>query len=65
MNSLAKILEFIWLVLAFFCLGFGIYATIATGFSQSYMFFALALVAFLMYLLRRVRRKKQENQTGS
>ncbi|MBC7124124.1 MAG: hypothetical protein H5T24_00715 [Bacteroidales bacterium] len=61
MNKLAFILELIWLALALFCLGMGIWATYK-GFSNSYMFFAMALVALLMYFLRRSRRKKMENQ---
>ncbi|HQE54029.1 MAG: LPXTG cell wall anchor domain-containing protein [Tenuifilum sp.] len=62
MNKLAFILELIWLALALFCLGMGIWATYKTGFSNSYMFLVMALVALLMYFLRRSRRKRLENQ---
>ncbi|HOK62047.1 hypothetical protein [Tenuifilum sp.] len=61
MNKLAFILELIWLALALFCLGMGIWATYK-GLSNSYMFFVMAVVALLMYFLRRSRRKKMENQ---
>jgi len=62
MNKLAFILELIWLALSLFCLGLGIWATSNTGFSKSYMFFVLAVIALLMYFLRRSRRKRMENQ---
>jgi hypothetical protein len=41
MNKLAYILELIWLGLAIFCLGVGIYATVKSGIAVSYMFFIL------------------------
>lgn len=56
MSILPRVLEIIWLVLAAVCLGFAIYATVTVGFSQSYMFFILALVALLMFFIRRHRR---------
>ncbi|MEW5845754.1 MAG: hypothetical protein AB1777_05740 [Bacteroidota bacterium] len=62
MNKLAFILELIWLALSLFCLGLGIWATAKSGFSSSYMFFVLAVIALLMYFLRRSRRKRLENQ---
>jgi membrane protein implicated in regulation of membrane protease activity len=62
MNKLAFILEQIWLALSLFCLGLGVWATVKVGFSTSYVFFVLAVVALLMYFLRRNRRKRLENQ---
>ncbi|HPD94326.1 MAG: hypothetical protein H6537_02310 [Bacteroidales bacterium] len=64
MNKVTFILELIWLGLAIACLGLGIHSTLKFGFSISYMFYILAVVAFLMYLLRRYRRKKIENQNN-
>ncbi|MDD2279095.1 MAG: hypothetical protein PHD06_01650 [Bacteroidales bacterium] len=58
MSKLAVVLEIIWLILAFICVGFGIYITVKVGFNQSYMFFILSVVALLMYTLRRHKRKQ-------
>jgi membrane protein implicated in regulation of membrane protease activity len=60
MNKLAYILELIWLGLAVFCIGVGIYATINTGFQTSYMFFVLSALAIIMYFIRRRRRLNME-----
>ncbi|MGE0077730.1 MAG: hypothetical protein AB7S48_07720 [Bacteroidales bacterium] len=56
MEKLAYFLELIWLGLAIFCLSVGIYATIKSGFSVSYMFFILSVLAVAMYYMRRRRR---------
>jgi flagellar biogenesis protein FliO len=65
MNSLPKILEYIWLILAAVCLVMAIHATMKIGFSNSYMYFILTGVALLMYLLRRFRRKSNESKNIS
>lgn len=61
MNSLPKVLEYIWLALAAVCLVMAVHATIKVGFANSYMFYILVVVALLMFLLRRFRRKSNES----
>ncbi|MDX9770730.1 MAG: hypothetical protein RBT19_10215 [Tenuifilaceae bacterium] len=61
MNSIHKVLEYIWLILSVICLVLAIHATLKIGFAQSYMFFILAVVALLMFFLRRFRRKSNES----
>ncbi len=61
MGKLAYILELIWLGLAIFCVAMGIYVTIKSGFSVSYMFFILAALAMVMYYMRRKRRTNMES----
>ncbi|MGD9976404.1 MAG: hypothetical protein AB7S54_00510 [Bacteroidales bacterium] len=59
MDKLAYVLELIWLVLTFFCIGMGVYVTVKLGFSKmSYTFFILGALAFAMYFIRRRRRLK-------
>lgn len=65
MSIIPRILEVVWLVLAVICLGFAIYATATVGFNQSYMFFILALVAVLMYFIRRHRRRTLTSNQNS
>ncbi|MDD3567504.1 MAG: hypothetical protein PHT92_03800 [Bacteroidales bacterium] len=62
MNSIHKVLEYIWLILSVVCLGMAIHATLKVGFGQSYMFYILAVVALLMFFLRRSRRKANESK---
>ena len=61
MGKLAYILELIWLGLAIFCAAIGIYVTIKSGISVSYMFFVLAALAVVMYYMRRRRRINMES----
>jgi Ca2+/Na+ antiporter len=56
MSKISIVMEMIWLVLSGFCLILGIYATVNSGFSTSYMFFVLAVVALLMFFFRRYKR---------
>ncbi len=65
MSIIPRILEVVWLLLAAICLGFAIYATVTVGFNQSYMFFILALVAVLMYFIRRHRRRTLASNQNS
>jgi len=63
MIKMSKIMEAIWLTLSFVCLLLGVYATYKEGFTKSYMFFVLTLASLLMYVIRRLRRKRfEENQ---
>ncbi|MDX9845440.1 MAG: hypothetical protein RBT74_00540 [Tenuifilaceae bacterium] len=65
MSIIPRILEVVWLILAVVCLGFAIYATVTVGIDQSYMFFVLALVAVLMYFIRRHRRRTLTSNQNS
>lgn len=56
MNKLPVVLEFIWLVLAVCCVGLGIHATVKHGFVVGRTFFILAILALLMFYIRRRRR---------
>jgi len=57
MEKLAYILELIWLALAIFCLGVGIYVAINSGLNRySSTFLLLSLFAFGFYYIRRRRR---------
>lgn len=62
MNKLPIILEYIWLALSVFCLVLGIHSTIKFGLSVSYMFFALTVLAFIMFIIRRYKRLKSPNR---
>ncbi len=58
-----KILEILWLVLAVLSLAAGISQLTKTGFRDSYPFFIIFLIAFLIFGLR--RRKRLKNRSGS
>lgn len=56
------IIEIIWLIIGIFCLLFGIKKTAQIGFSESYVIYLLALLAFIMYSIRHYLRKSQKNK---
>ncbi|HEY9123462.1 MAG TPA: hypothetical protein PK252_10095 [Bacteroidales bacterium] len=51
-----KIREYVWLSLAIFCIAAAIHQTFKLGFSESYVFFIFAVMAFLIYYIRRTLR---------
>ena len=51
-----KIIEITWLVVAVLSLFAGMHKTLAKGFTHSYQFFLIVLVALLMYFNRRNNR---------
>ncbi len=53
-----KILEILWLILAILALAAGIYETFTGTFRESYRFFLIFLLAIVIFLLRRNRRRK-------
>jgi type IV secretory pathway TrbL component len=61
-RKISYIIEIIWLVIGIFCLLLGFRKTIQYGFSNSYVFYILAVLAFLMYSLRNYLRKSQKNK---
>jgi hypothetical protein len=56
------IIEMIWLGLFFGCIIMGVIKTIQHGLNHSYMFFILAVIAFIMYSIRRTVRKSQKKR---
>lgn len=60
MKGFAYILEMIWLLLTVFLVALVLYETVRNGFASSYILFLLALLAGLMYFIRRRRREKPE-----
>ncbi|MFW6224916.1 MAG: hypothetical protein ACOC4B_01465 [Bacteroidota bacterium] len=56
-----NIFKGIWLVLSLLCLGLGAMHTIRDGFDQGYIFFVFAVVAFLLFLVRRSWSKRNKN----
>lgn len=58
MNKLPIILEYIWLGLSVFCVALGIHAIVKVGNTSqvSTTFFILAILALLMFFIRRKRR---------
>lgn len=62
MNKLPVILEYIWAALAVLCLILGIHSSIKLGFGVSYMYFALSVLALIMFLVRRWKRLKDNGR---
>jgi len=52
------ILEIFWLIVAILSLFAGIHQTVTQGFGESWLFFLITLVGFMMFFLRRNLRKK-------
>jgi hypothetical protein len=61
-NNKAKVMEYLWLVIALFSLGVGIHKTINHGFKDSILFFLFVVVALLMWFLRKKLRENEENK---
>ena len=56
-----KILETVWFVVAIVSVLAGIHKTYTDGsFRESYLFFIISLIAFLMFFFRRSMRKSEE-----
>ena len=60
--KISYIIEVIWLVTGVFCLLLGFRRTFQFGFANGYIFFILAILAFLMYSFRHYLRKSQKNK---
>jgi len=61
-NRAGYILEIVWFVLGGFVLFLGVEQTIDNGFGQSWQYFALAILALLMYYYRRSRRLNEKGK---
>jgi len=56
-----RILEIVWLIVAVLSIAAGIHKTyIEGGFRESYLFFIIAFISFLMFFFRRSMRKKDD-----
>jgi hypothetical protein len=63
-----KILETVWFIVALLSVVAGIHKTYTDGgFRESYLFFIISLIAFLMFFFRRSMRKseKENNKPDS
>ena len=61
-NSLNNILEIFWLIISIMTLATGVHATFTHGLRNSYMFFIMTILAFLLYLARRRLRIKNSKE---
>jgi len=61
-NKPFRVLEVTWLVLSIMCLFAGFHKTYLFGFKNSYIFFLLAALAFLMYTVRKYMRKNSDKK---
>jgi len=57
-NNLNNILEIFWLIITILTLVTGIHSSFKHGFKNSYIFFIMTILAFLLYLARRTLRIK-------
>lgn len=57
-----KILVVAWTLMGILCAGAGIHQTLKTGFDQSYLFFIMAAISFLMAWYRHKQRNNQQRQ---
>jgi predicted RND superfamily exporter protein len=53
------IIEYVWLVTSILAIIGGIHKTYNKGLNQSWLFFAIAVIALLMFFFRRYLRKKE------
>jgi len=61
-----KILETIWFIVAIVSVVTGIHKTYIDGsFRESYLFFIISLIAFLMFFFRRSMRKSEKKNNKS
>ena len=58
--KMIRILEMAWLVIGIIAIFIGAYETYTKGIEEGYLFFIFALVAGVIYALRRSRRIKME-----
>ncbi|HAN20046.1 MAG: hypothetical protein A2X13_07220 [Bacteroidetes bacterium GWC2_33_15] len=62
-NKSSRALEVLWLITSAICLFTGIHQTLYEGIVKSYPFFIFAVLAFLMFLLRRYLRNQKNSET--
>lgn len=57
-----KFVEYMWLVMAAFCIIMGIRYTMSVGFDNAWLIFFLALISLGMFVVRRMQRKNAEKR---
>lgn len=58
------IIEILWLVMAIFCLGAGIYYQIKIGgVSNVWIFYAMAVISAGMFVMRFMQRRNEDRRT--
>jgi hypothetical protein len=63
-NNLNSILEVFWLIVGILTAIMGLYTLAAKGFDNSYMFFIMSALSFLLYIARRSLRLKAKNKSN-
>ncbi len=64
MKSLIRLMEYVWLTLAFLCLVVFVDAMIRFGWYKAKIFLLLTALSLIMYLWRRQVRKQQESEAN-
>lgn len=64
MNNIFKILQYLWLTAGIFGLGFGIFQASKEGLPSAYMFFLVAFIGGMMFMVNRKRAKNWEENAG-
>ncbi len=59
-NNLNHVLEVFWLIIAVFTLLLGLFLLVRDGFRESYMFFIMSGLSFLLFYARRSLRRKND-----
>jgi hypothetical membrane protein len=60
MTNIFKILQYLWLTAGIFGLGFGIFQANKEGLESAYMFFMVAFIGGMMFMVNRRRSKSWE-----
>jgi hypothetical membrane protein len=60
MTNIFKILQYLWLTAGLFGLGFGIFQANKEGIESAYMFFLVAFIGGMMFMVNRKRAKSWE-----
>jgi hypothetical protein len=65
MNNIFKILQYLWLAAGIFGLAFGIFQANKEGLASSYLFFLVAFIGGMMFMVNRRRSKVwEQNKNG-
>jgi hypothetical protein len=62
MTNIFKILMYLWLTAGIFGLGFGIFQANKEGIPSAYMFFLVAFIGGMMFMVNRKRAKTWEDK---
>ena len=63
--KILRILEISWLIIAIGSLCAGVYKLISEGFNQAVFIFAISIIAFVFFMIRRKQRIAMEKQNTS